>query len=139
MTGQRKSGASSGEDVDHPDRHKIEDWFLNGPKNGRVEELVRELTLGHGLRLQDVEELMVNVLLDQKSRLEISDGTSCPQPSTLQLAANVPAQFRMLQKAYGNGAVAGIDAAVNEVVEARRMKSNGVADMIASISDDDPT
>jgi len=51
---------------DHPDLHEINDWLLNGPKNGRIEGLVRELTLGHGLRLAEVEDLMLKALLNKK-------------------------------------------------------------------------
>lgn len=48
--------------VEHPDSHEINDWFLFGPKNSQIEELVRELTLVHGLRLCDVEGLIVAAL-----------------------------------------------------------------------------
>jgi hypothetical protein len=46
----------------HPDQHKIDDWFLYGPKNQEIEILVRELTTGHGLRLAEVESLIVEAL-----------------------------------------------------------------------------
>ena len=46
----------------HPDQHKIDDWFLYGPKNQEIEILVRELTIGHGLRLAEVEGLIVEAL-----------------------------------------------------------------------------
>lgn len=46
----------------HPDQHEIDDWFLYGPKNQEIETLVRELTIGHGLRLAEVESLIVEAL-----------------------------------------------------------------------------
>ena len=41
----------SDEDVEHPDQRAVDDWFLYGPKNVDIENLVRELTLKRGLRL----------------------------------------------------------------------------------------
>ncbi|WP_421702764.1 hypothetical protein [Aliiroseovarius sp.] len=62
----RIAGANS-----HPDIHQINDWFLHGPQNPRIEELVRELTLERGIRLSEVEELLSlaleNKLLEMKS------------------------------------------------------------------------
>lgn len=50
------------EDVGHPDQHEIDDWFLYGPKNGEIENLVRELTLKRGFRLAQVEDEIVAAL-----------------------------------------------------------------------------
>lgn len=47
---------------EHPDQHAIDDWFLNGPKEQEIESLVRELTLSHGLRLAEVEHVLVDAL-----------------------------------------------------------------------------
>ncbi len=63
MMDEQKPTTNIGGGVDHPDRHAIDDWVLNGPKNARIEELVRELTLERGLRLSEVEDIIVNVLL----------------------------------------------------------------------------
>ncbi|MDO6591764.1 hypothetical protein DS901_16630 [Loktanella sp. D2R18] len=52
----------SDEDVGHPDQHAIDDWFLYGPKNVDIENLVRELTLERGLRLAQVEDEIVAAL-----------------------------------------------------------------------------
>jgi len=38
----------SDEDAGHPDQHAVNDWFLYGPKNAEIENLVRELTLKRG-------------------------------------------------------------------------------------------
>ena len=125
----------------HPDRHAIDDWMLNGPKNGRIEELVRELTLGLGLRLSVVEDIIVNVLLAQRNISKQCDpefdGKSGPEIGAVQLANDVAAQFKMLNEAYATGSAEAIEAAVIKVAEARRMKSSGLADMLTSYSDDD--
>lgn len=52
----------SDEDLGHPDQHAIDDWFLYGPKNVDIENLVRELTLERGLRLAQVEDEIVTAL-----------------------------------------------------------------------------
>jgi len=126
---------------DHPDLHEIDDWMLNGPKNGRIEELLRELTLGFELRLSVVEDIIVNVLLAQRNISRLGDpaieGTSVSEIGAVQLANDVAAQFKMLNEAYATGSAEAIEAAVIKVAEARRMKSNGIADMLASYSDDD--
>ena len=62
MTNEHRLNADGQSRVEHPDMHEITDWFLNGPKNGQIEELVRELTLVHGLRLAEVEGLIVTAL-----------------------------------------------------------------------------
>jgi hypothetical protein len=57
-----------GAEENHPDQHQIDDWFLYGPQNPEIEALVRELTIGKGLRLAEVESLIVNAL-EEKLRL----------------------------------------------------------------------
>lgn len=52
----------SDEDVGHPDQRAVDDWFLYGPKNVDIENLVRELTLERGLRLAQVEDEIVTAL-----------------------------------------------------------------------------
>lgn len=52
----------SGEDMEHPDQHAIDDWLLYGPQNQQIETLVRQLTIEKGLRLAEVEGLIVGVL-----------------------------------------------------------------------------
>jgi len=71
----------------HPDQHEIDDWFLYGPKNGRIGELVRELTLERGLRLSEVEGIVLNVLLARRNILKRGDpaieGNSGPEVGTV--------------------------------------------------------
>ncbi|MCF2872889.1 hypothetical protein L0664_17620 [Octadecabacter sp. G9-8] len=74
MMDEQKPTTNIGGGVDHPDRHAIDDWVLNGPKNARIEELVRELTLEQGLRLHDVENVLVEALearRDQQRRRDL--------------------------------------------------------------------
>lgn len=59
---EQEADTNIGSGIDHPDRHAINDWVLNGPRNARIEELVRELTLEQGLRLHDVENVLVAAL-----------------------------------------------------------------------------
>lgn len=50
--------------MEHPGQHEIDDWFLYGSQNQSVESLVRELTIGHGLRLAEVEGLTTDALME---------------------------------------------------------------------------
>lgn len=52
----------SNKEVGHPDQRAVDDWFLYGPKNGEIENLVRELTLKQGLRLAQVEDEIIAAL-----------------------------------------------------------------------------
>ncbi|PRY79070.1 hypothetical protein CLV80_103404 [Yoonia maritima] len=52
----------SDKDVGHPDQRAVDDWFLYGPKNADIENLVRELTLNRGLPLAQVEDEIVAAL-----------------------------------------------------------------------------
>jgi hypothetical protein len=54
-----------GSNVEHPDQHEIDDWFLYGPQNRQIEALVRRLTIDRGLRLKEVEEFMVDALIQK--------------------------------------------------------------------------
>ncbi|WP_106745373.1 hypothetical protein [Yoonia maritima] len=127
----------------HPDRHAIEDWMLYGPKNGRIEELVRELTLERGLRLREVENIIVDVLLAYqnvaKRDAAAIEGKSASDIDAVRLANDTATQLKILNTAYATGSADAIDAAVVEIVEARRMKSAGIADMLESYSKDGAT
>jgi len=46
----------------HPDSHELDDWPLYGPKNTEVEVLVRQLALDHGLRVREIENVLVAAL-----------------------------------------------------------------------------
>ncbi|MBY6115980.1 hypothetical protein KUW09_14390 [Mameliella alba] len=43
----------------HPDSHLLDDWAVYGPKNPKIEKLVRYLALDHGLRVSDIENRIV--------------------------------------------------------------------------------
>lgn len=49
----------SDDGVEHPDQHAINDWFLYGPQNQQIEPLVRQLAVEHGMRLAEVEDVIV--------------------------------------------------------------------------------
>lgn len=66
MTDEHEPNTDGPPRVEHPDNHEINDWFLFGPKNGRIEELVRELPLVHGLRLSALEGLIVVALEERR-------------------------------------------------------------------------
>jgi hypothetical protein len=63
-------------DAEHPDLQQINDWLLNGPKDAWIEQAVRELTLGHGMRLADVEGLILSTL--NKLRQSLLDDSTVP-------------------------------------------------------------
>ncbi|WP_343503555.1 MULTISPECIES: hypothetical protein [Roseobacteraceae] len=54
----------------HPDQQALNEWFLFGPKNARIEQLVRKLALEHGYRVNAVENLVVHALEDALARAE---------------------------------------------------------------------
>ena len=53
---------------EHPDNQKVSDWFLFGPKDGRIALLVEELVVERGMRIADVEELIFSALKDHRDR-----------------------------------------------------------------------
>ncbi|MGR3369256.1 MAG: hypothetical protein ACU0CC_09760 [Sagittula sp.] len=57
----------------HPDSHLLDDWVLYGPKDARIERLVRRLALDHGLRVADIEDFIV-ATLEQLSADYSDDG-----------------------------------------------------------------
>ncbi|OWV55201.1 hypothetical protein CDZ97_23775 [Mameliella alba] len=54
----------------HPDSHLLDDWVLHGPKDARIEQLVSRLALDHGLRVAEIEGLIVEALEQKVLRLE---------------------------------------------------------------------
>lgn len=40
---------------DHPDSHDLDDWFLYGPKNPKIAELVSILAKEKGMRVSEIE------------------------------------------------------------------------------------
>ena len=52
-----------------PDLHELNDWHLFGPKNPEIAELVYYLAEEKGMRLADIERLMVEALKEQLSKV----------------------------------------------------------------------
>lgn len=46
----------------HPDSHLLDDWVLYGPKDARIEQLVCRLAIDHGLRVAEIESVIVATL-----------------------------------------------------------------------------
>lgn len=57
----------------HPDSHLLDDWVLYGPKDARMERLVRRLALDHGLRVADIEGFIIAALERHLKELESGD------------------------------------------------------------------
>lgn len=49
----------------HPDSHELNDWHLFGPKNSEIADLVLRLAYEKGMRLADIEQLMVKALSER--------------------------------------------------------------------------
>lgn len=47
---------------DHPDSHELRDWPNYGPKDGRIADKVIELAYKHGMRVVDIEALLLRAL-----------------------------------------------------------------------------
>lgn len=56
----------------HPDSHLLNDWALYGPKDAQIEQLVSRLALDHGLRLAEIEGLIVATL--ERRLAELTNG-----------------------------------------------------------------
>ncbi|UWR99681.1 hypothetical protein [Phaeobacter inhibens] len=50
----------------HPDVHELHDWPIYGPKNPEIANLVDRLACDHGMRVHDIEEV---ILVALKNRL----------------------------------------------------------------------
>ncbi len=46
----------------HPDSHALDDWPIYGPQDGRIATLVLRLAHDHGMRLADIEALIIAAL-----------------------------------------------------------------------------
>lgn len=66
MSSRRSDDTRSLVARDHPDRHEVDDWFLYGPKDTRIAELVNDLVIQHGMRVADVESLILIALQNKK-------------------------------------------------------------------------
>lgn len=54
----------------HPDCHELDDWGLYGPKNPEICRHVDRLALDHGLRVRDIEDLILQALKDRLAQEE---------------------------------------------------------------------
>ncbi|MGZ3215096.1 DUF429 domain-containing protein [Paracoccus sp. T5] len=68
---------------DHPDSHELDDWALYGPKDPEIAQLVGRLALNHGLRVQEIEDLLIKAL---KEQIAAAEGKQKSQCSLLQNA-----------------------------------------------------
>lgn len=59
----------------HPDSHELDDWATYGPKNTEISRLVSRLALEHGLRVREIEDLILQTLKDRLA-LEETRSTS---------------------------------------------------------------
>lgn len=48
--------------VRHPDAQQLHDWYLFGPKNNRIEHLVRRLAEEKLLSVAEIEALIIHAL-----------------------------------------------------------------------------
>ncbi len=54
----------------HPDIQALHDWPMYGPKDPRIADLVRELALDHGLRLEEIETIIEAALRAKLQQLQ---------------------------------------------------------------------
>lgn len=54
---------------DHPDIHALHDWPMYCPKEPRIADLVRELALDHGLRVEEIEAIIEAALAARLQQL----------------------------------------------------------------------
>jgi hypothetical protein len=55
----------------HPDSHELHDWPIYGPKDPEIANLVDRLAYDHGLRVHDIEKVILRAL---QSRLSEEEG-----------------------------------------------------------------
>lgn len=54
----------------HPDSHELNDWAIYGPKDPEIAWLVDRLAMDHGLRVREIEELILQALKDRIAQEE---------------------------------------------------------------------
>ena len=55
--------------VEHPDSQALSDWPLYGPRDEKISELVELLAVQHSLRLDEIENLMIEALQKRVAEL----------------------------------------------------------------------
>ena len=48
----------------HPDQHELHDWPMYGPKNPEIANMVERLAYDHGMRVCDIENVILLALQD---------------------------------------------------------------------------
>lgn len=54
----------------HPDSHELDDWPMYGPKGPEIANMVDRLAYDHGLRVREIEEVILQALQDRLSTEE---------------------------------------------------------------------
>lgn len=54
----------------HPDSHELDDWGLYGPKDPEISRIVSRLALNHGLRVREIEDLILQALKERLAQEE---------------------------------------------------------------------
>ncbi|KAA0914894.1 hypothetical protein FLO80_11005 [Aquicoccus porphyridii] len=49
----------------HPDSHELHDWPIYGPRDPEIANLVDRLAYGHGLRVREIEIVILRALRDR--------------------------------------------------------------------------
>jgi len=58
----------------HPDQHELHDWPMYGPKNPEIANMVERLAYDHGMRVRDIEEVILLALQDRLREAERGSG-----------------------------------------------------------------
>lgn len=62
----------------HPDLHELHDWPMYGPKNPQIALLVEQLAYTHGLRVKEIEDIIVEAL-QNRMRIEQEGAQRLPE------------------------------------------------------------
>lgn len=60
----------------HPDDHQLNDWPLYGPADPEISHLVDLLARQHGLRLHEIEQIMLRALRERADQKSPNEGPS---------------------------------------------------------------
>ncbi len=62
----------------HPDSHELDDWPLYGPKDGRIADLVWDLAYDHGMRVLEIEAILLKALQSELDKAALADQSGEP-------------------------------------------------------------
>lgn len=57
----------------HPDSHELDDWPIHGPKDPKIADLVDRLAYDHGLRVCEIEDVILQALTKRLSEEDRPD------------------------------------------------------------------